>query len=224
MTTVRLSALDDFLKRYADHPGAADLIQHWWKIEPYCTADPTGNLLIAFYESVTRFLEELLWGSGCPDAVLELYQSLFREMESEIASSGTDTRFEFVVVIPVADRPQHLESCLDSLLGLCQGYGYGGISNGSYRKLTVLIADDSKDTENIIRNREILERFNRRGLNTVYFGQSEQLQQIDRLSPEQKTGLSQIIGENQPSGLLPQRCLDHPQHHLTETRGIGRRA
>ncbi|MEN8180711.1 MAG: hypothetical protein ABFS39_19110 [Pseudomonadota bacterium] len=195
MPAIRCEALHDFFERYENHPAAGDLRKYWLKLAAESTETEMSEDLITLYESVTAVLEDELWRIGCPDSTLELYQHLFREMESHIASGGDDTRFEFIVVIPVADRPQHLENCLNSLLELCQRYRYGGI----YRKLSVLIADDSKEPGNISRHQETLESFAQQGFKTIYFGQTEQLRQLDRLSPEQKNDLYPIIGDNKPA-------------------------
>ena len=42
---------------------------------------------------------------------------------------------DFVIVVPVADRPEHLADCLDSLAELLRRYPYAG-------RVEVLIADD----------------------------------------------------------------------------------
>ncbi len=102
----------------------------------------------------------------------------------------------FVVVIPLADRPRHLQNCLASLLTLCQRFGYGGVSQHAYDKISVLIADDSKAPENIRQHLELVADFKQQGLKTFYFGQAEQLQQLDRLSQQQRHALCRVVGSN----------------------------
>lgn len=126
---------------------------------------------------------------------MEQYHAAFREMERLIALKGRDDRHEFVIVIPVADRPQHLESCLDSLLHLCQSFGYGGFADNRYRKVSAIIADDSRDPDNIARNREIAEACSAQGVATRHFGLSEQLARIDALTGAEKEALAGILGD-----------------------------
>ncbi len=110
-----------------------------------------------------------------------------------------DEYYNFVVVIPVADRPRHLESCLDSLLELCRRFNYGGFDGGCYRKISVVIADDSKEPANIESHQTIVDQFNRRGLRSHYFGQSEQLQQTSRLKRNLQSAADRIIGNTDPA-------------------------
>ena len=133
--------------------------------------------------------------SGFDDSLIELYQQLFREMEALIAQQGSDRRHSFVIVIPVADRPQHLNSCLHSLLRLCQLFHYGGCTDGKYTRVSVIIADDSREQHNIQNNREISRHFSEQGLETLYFGIDEQLQQIGQLPKRGNKRLSAILGD-----------------------------
>ena len=196
MATIGHEALGEFFDCYGKHQGAHTLADRWQQAKDECPNQGISNALVELYESAAAFVEEKMWKTGYQDATLELYQRLFREMESHMACDGNDKRFEFVVVIPVADRPQHLENCLNSLLGLCLRFGYGGISNCKHNKITVLIADDSKEPANIGRNKEIVEHFSQQGLKVLYFGQTEQLQQLDRLTQAQKNELYRVIGDN----------------------------
>jgi len=99
----------------------------------------------------------------------------------------------FVIVIPVADSPRQLKNCLDSLLALCRAYGYGGQRNGRWRKVAVLLADDSNDPENIARNRAIACEIDQAGLTTHYFGLAEQIALLDRLA---MPDLAAIVGRH----------------------------
>ena len=73
----------------------------------------------------------------------------------------------FIVVIPVADRPRHIQACLDSLRELLRRFPYDG-------SIDVLLADDSDDGTNIAANRQIAERHRAAGLNVIHFGPDEQ--------------------------------------------------
>ena len=163
------------------------------KLEP-----PDADLaeLIAATRALIPVIEQAMWAPA-PDidtALLETYQAVFRHMEHLIARQGIDLRHRFVVVIPVADRPLHLSNCLESLLRLCRTYAYGGMSDARYRKLAVVIADDSKSPENIAVNRDIAARFRDAGIDVDYFGLEEQLEVLDTLSKAERQALSGILG------------------------------
>ena len=69
--------------------------------------------LIAVYEQCYPLLEKAMWnGDADFDALLECYQSLFREHEALIQQRPDDDRYHFILSIPVADRPAHLRACL----------------------------------------------------------------------------------------------------------------
>ena len=160
-------------------------------------AEIPGNIdkLIDAQLSRIRDIEKALWADEPSASLLEPYHTAFQEMERLIALKGDDDRHKFVIVIPVADRPQHLKSCLDSLLHLCRSFGYGGFSNHCYQKVSVIIADDSKDPDNIIRNKAIANDCDAQGIATCYFGLSEQLDQMDTLTASQNQALSRILGD-----------------------------
>lgn len=142
-------------------------------------------------------LETALWAGGFDASLLEPYQEAFRELEDLIASRGAERRHRFVLVIPVADSPRHLTACLDSLLSQCRVFGYGGIERGRYRRVAVLLADDSADPEMTRRNRDIAARFDAAGIDIEYFGIEEQRALLHRL-PSAKLGT--IVGEHRPDG------------------------
>ena len=98
-------------------------------------------------------LERALWRDGVGEQPLLAYQSAYRELERLIAARGDDRRHHFVILIPVADSPGHLRDCLSSLLEQCRLYGYGGMQAGRYRKVSVLLADDSANAEHCERQR-----------------------------------------------------------------------
>ena len=138
-------------------------------------------------------LERALWAGGLNEVLLAPYQAAFRELERLIAACGEDSRHRFVLVIPVADSPLHLQDCLSSLLELCTAYGYGGQVDGRWRKVSVLLADDSGDAASITKNREIAAGFDHQGLATEYFGLAEQIALLDRLAGLE---LSAIVGSH----------------------------
>ncbi len=183
-------ALTRLLDRFSGAPSSAAIAE-------LLQQNDTGYTVTAYQKAVS-VVEQAMWSGEFDPSLLELYQEIFRELEGVIASRGNDSRHEFIIVIPVADRPQHLRSCLESLLELCRTFGYGGRDESGYRKVSVLIADDSREPERIAQNRQITDSFNRRGLRTIYFGQAEQLEQIDRFDPAERAQLSEIIGDIDP--------------------------
>jgi hypothetical protein len=108
----------------------------------------------------------------------------------------------FVIVIPVADRPQHLRDCLASLLLLCRTFGYGSHASDARFRAAVLIADDSKEAENQAINREIANEITRQGIEANYFGLAEQIALLDAMTPERRAGLNRILGGHEASAFF----------------------
>lgn len=161
-------------------------------------ADPerVGRL----YEQALPLVERAMWSQGPDAASVELYQRSFRELEQVIALRDNDTRHRFVVIIPVADRPQHLTNILESLLALCTAFGYGGVRDGRYRKVVAVIADDSLEEGSIAHNEAIAREFDHKGIETHYFGAAAQAGQFERLTPEQRKSLETILGRPEETG------------------------
>ena len=119
-------------------------------------------------------------------------EAAFRELEELLAvHADAGRRHRIVIVIPVADSPRQLAACLDSLLILCRSYAYGGLRNGRFAKVAVLLADDSMQTDSVARNREILRKLDRQGIDTHYFGAEEQRALMQRVHA---LGLDGIVG------------------------------
>lgn len=157
-------------------------------------AGQSKNELIAAYQRLIPKLEETLWRKNPSAQLLSSLQLAYREMEALLALSDVNRRHSFVVVIPVADRPRHLECCLDSLLQLCRSFHYGGYANGRFSKVSALIADDSREPENIHRHRELSELFSGCGLETHYLGLEDQLNLLDALPAEMRRQLQGSLG------------------------------
>ncbi|MDP2828585.1 MAG: hypothetical protein Q8O37_08255 [Sulfuricellaceae bacterium] len=102
-----------------------------------------------------------------------------------------DSSRDFVIVIPVADRPQHLKDCLASLLQLCRTFGY---ATDSRLRVSALIADDSKEAENQALNREIAREVSAQGVAVSYFGLAEQMSLLDAIEQGRVADLSRILG------------------------------
>lgn len=95
---------------------------------------------------------------------------------------------DFVIVIPVADRPEHLGDCLDSLAELLRRYPYAG-------RVEVLIADDSLDPGNRTRHEKIACARTTGGLRVHYLGQDEQRRLVESLSPGLRVRLVGVLGD-----------------------------
>lgn len=76
-------------------------------------------------------------------------------------------RHRFIVVVPVADRPRHIQACLDSLRELLRRYPYP-------YPIRVLIADDSAAAAHVAANREIAARHSADGLEVIHFDPAAQ--------------------------------------------------
>jgi len=155
--------------------------------------------LLPLYHRTIPLMETALRVSGLEAGLVADLHALFVEMEGHIATTGSDRRHRFVVVIPVADRPQQLRTCLLSLVGMVQAFRYGagnGTGNGGLSdKLTVVIADDSCAVEYIAGNRAIASEVRQLGLTTVYFGLQEQQAALAELSAEDRHALHNVIGD-----------------------------
>ena len=151
--------------------------------------------IIDIYHQVLPVIEKALWSSAVDDDTLSVYQRTFRELEHCISLKGSDRRYGFIVVIPVADRPQHLAQCLDSLMNLCNLFRYGGMHDGCFDKVSVVVADDSGDAGNSEQIRKAAEHFTSLGLRTEYFGPGEQ-ERLLQQTPDCSNGkLCGILGE-----------------------------
>jgi hypothetical protein len=154
-------------------------------------ADPAEQIA-AQRAAIARF-EAALWDGGFNQNLLASYQSAWRRLEALLERSSEDRRHHFVLIIPVADSPVHLHNCLASLLELCRAFGYGGQHNGRWRKLSLLLADDSGDAASIARHRAIAAGFEQQGIATHYFGLEEQLALMDRFDG---LDLTPIVGKH----------------------------
>ena len=186
-------ALQDFLQ-HGDSTDAASLNNRLAKTSP-----DDVDAFISLYKETIPLIEQTLWSAEADDVLLDVYQQVFCELETHIAARGNDDRHHIVLFIPVADRPQHLKACLSSMLELCRIFNYGGMENKRYQKVSVMICDDSRDEENIRQHKDIAAQFQAQGLITFYYGQREQLQQIEKLSAEGQQRLRRVLGVADPA-------------------------
>ena len=182
------STLKELLNRYKNNKSIAQLNAK------LCTIDASeeNQKLIELYNKSIPLIENLIWQGEINDNTINSYQHLFHELEKLIDKSNSpDTRHKFIITIPVADRPQHLNACLNSILTLCTQYRYGGLQDGVYTKINILITDDSQHLENINKNKEISKTFTNKGLKVIYFGQDQQrdiIAQLDNIKTQNITG------------------------------------
>jgi hypothetical protein len=144
--------------------------------------DNAIDRVISLYKGEIVKLEKETWKQAPSQQEVEHYQNAFAVLEKLYELKSADTRHSFKIVIPVADRPQHLKHCLDSLYTLCKTYGYGGLKDDQYHKITVLIADDSSEPDNIELHKDYCSELSDKGIATEYFGLEEQLQLVRDIS------------------------------------------
>ncbi len=186
------SCLQDCITRYRDSiPGLAGIAL------PAATDPPAA--LIGCYEQCYPLLEQALW-SGKADfhTLLPVYQALFREQEALIrqqADSGAapDERFRFLISIPVADRPAHLRTCLESILQACERFAYGGQEAGIYTHIRIILAEDSRAQDNVRQHLELAADFRQRGLQVIHFGQDEQYELLHSLAEPVRNRLGRLL-------------------------------
>lgn len=162
---------------------------------PESIFEPDDPQIEAFKSKLLQ-LETDLWSNKISRDSIEFYQKSFREYENLIASNvNNDNRAHFIITIPVADRPKQLYNCIRSILNLCEFYMYGGLQDGSYNKITVIVADDSAKQDSIPQNQAICSEFTESGLNVKYFGLKQQLEIIHSLPDADKTKLIPALGD-----------------------------
>jgi len=197
MAESAFTALRYFFNRYPDHSALQTIQEKLSTTRQPSNAQEIDGAIQSYKEAI-QLIENEIWAedtSGPDESLIKRFQQLYRELEQLISLKGDDRRHRFIITIPVADRPQHLQSCLASLLTLCQKFNYGGSINGRFPKVMVLVADDSKDEANISRHREIARQFDAGGIETLYFGIDEQLQQLAQLSDSERDTLQGILGD-----------------------------
>jgi len=188
-----ISALDtSLLQKSKQFSESSDELEDFLKQLSQSADDNAIDRVISLYEKTIVALEQEIWKNNATSKNIEQYQAAFIVLEKLHELKTADTRYNFKIVIPVADRPQHLKHCLDSLLTLCKSYGYGGCKNKQFNKISVLIADDSRDIHNIKRHKSYCVKLNAQGINTEYFGLDEQLTLVKDTATENDS-LSRII-------------------------------
>ncbi|MBT7445011.1 MAG: hypothetical protein HN790_13730 [Methylococcales bacterium] len=101
----------------------------------------------------------------------------------------------FVLSIPIADRPEHLRGSLESIYQICHLYGYGGKTQGTFKKVTVIIVEDSKEQCHIDADISLAQEYTKKGLTVHHYGLDEQYQLMLKLPEAVRKQVSSIIGE-----------------------------
>ncbi|MCG8489269.1 MAG: glycosyltransferase family 2 protein [Chromatiales bacterium] len=190
MTTSRLQEL---IASYANAPETDELRAGYRQL---ANAQASATELLNLYSSAAGLLSARIAASGYPHTLLTQQAELFQEMESQLQQTGRDNRYSFIIVIPVADRPEHLKSCLESLHTLMRQFNYGGKAESHYCKVEVLVADDSENRENRERIRKTTQHYDQQGLRSLYFGPEDQLHQLEKIDPSDRRHARKIVGDH----------------------------
>lgn len=94
------------------------------------------------------------------------------------------TQHDFIVVVPVADRPRHIQACLTSLRAALRRFPYAG-------RIRVLLADDSAAAASIQANRAIARQCSADGLEVIHFPPAEQYALVSGLG----LSLPRVLGD-----------------------------
>ena len=194
MAFLDCTTLKYVLSEYSDDARLCGLAHRLSKVLGAIEDERQQDALVELYRDAVQVVEEIAWKNGMLEADLATYQALFRELEQHLVKQSASLRHDFVIVIPVADRPLHLQQCINSIFELCRLYNYGGMEGGYFSKVCVLVADDSSQAENIERHRALCHEFVERGLRVSYYSEQDQRAQLDRLSEEDRHRLSSITG------------------------------
>lgn len=94
--------------------------------------------------------------------------------------------FNFIVSIPVADRPAHLRNCLESIQQQRVLHGYPG-------NITVVVAEDSREPQHIAAHQALVAEYQEKGLNTIHFDLPEQYQVLQSIPEAQRQHLGRLL-------------------------------
>jgi hypothetical protein len=142
--------------------------------------------LKSVYEKSLAFLENRAAELDFRDDLLELQRGLYKELEYLCSLDHADPRHHFFVAVPVADRPAMLRSCIESLIGQCEDFGYGGTAvdsggNRFFRKVSLFLIDDSADADNRARIKKLASEAAGAGIRSYYMGIDEQADLLRRI-------------------------------------------
>lgn len=164
---------------------------------PEFSSPPEGDSTsVAAYDRVYPQIEARMWAAD--DAGFErwlaTYQALFREQQALIGATGDGGQHHFVLGIPVADRPAHLQNCLESILQQCRLYGYGGQApDGHWAAFTVVVAEDSRSPDAVAAHRALVEAYRAKGLDVVHFDLPEQAALLHAMPQPERDALGRLL-------------------------------
>ncbi|MCX7897403.1 MAG: hypothetical protein N2441_05980 [Rhodocyclaceae bacterium] len=96
--------------------------------------------------------------------------------------SNADLRHDFVLVLPVAERPQQLASCLESLAEALRQHPYAG-------NIRVVVADDSASPESVREHARIIDARKERGFSIFHLAPEASF------SPEEPLASPTFLGD-----------------------------
>lgn len=164
------------------------------------TGIASAPALVKLYEDALTLLEPVLWQEDTHfHAHLDLYQQLFREQQALIDQTEEIPQYDFLLSIPIADRPEHLRGCLESIWQLCQHYHYGGWQQGRFSKIAVLVVEDSQDPRHVALNRQLAGQYTAQGLNVYHYDLPEQASLLQKVPANLQPAVRSIMGEYSPT-------------------------
>ena len=185
MVAYACPVLEACLERYAKASDADDI-----RYQLSCAA--TAADMLPLYDRMIPVVESAMWASDLAPKDVAACQALFGEREAQQAHCQ-DLRHKLYVVVPVADRPRHLRSCLESLVNAVFAFG------NKLHRIAVVIADDSCAASSISANQALARELRQRGFETLYFGREEQQAELARLSDKTREAVRHIIDPVQPA-------------------------
>ncbi len=189
-----LKEVRTFLDRHADHPQVASLRN---RLAVVLSRSMMPELL-ALHEETLTLAEDFFWDRPADSQALSLLQALYREHQQlRNLAPQADKQHSFVVVIPVADRPQQLRNCLQSLLDLCCAFEYGGKRDGGHPAVSVVIAEDSEQETSRQRHAELAGHYRKQGLDVFHFDLPEQQALWRGLPAASREALAGALGEGE---------------------------
>jgi len=146
--------------------------------------DPPDPANFRHYEQLLPKLEAAMWADPS-DARIQNFQSFCREMEHAVPADIVEKRHRIVVVVPVADRPRQLSSCIDSLVACQNAFGYAG-------GITLVVVEDSLQVGHCQAHQQLLEDAS--GLDARYLGLEKQRNLLESLEQKQPGALAPLVG------------------------------
>jgi hypothetical protein len=94
--------------------------------------------------------------------------------------------YQFILSIPVADRPAHLRNCLESIHQQITRYGYDG-------GMRIVVAEDSREPQHIAAHQALVAEYGTKGLDVIHFDLPEQHQVLQSIPAAQRPFLGNLL-------------------------------